>query len=74
MDAIHTIPPPAIERGDWTNDRRDWNITEEEFDAIVLRIQAEQPERFLSRKELDEKIMRLQEERTVGRRAEMVGA
>jgi len=85
MTTVQTTTAPGIEETDekdddfvevvdWTKNRHKLNITGAEFDAEILRLQALHPERGLSREELDAKIMRLQEARTVERHAEAVGA
>ena len=86
MVTAHATPQPVIgddfdnedgdiiEDGDWTKDRRKLKITGAEFDAEAMRLYAEHPEEYLSPEELRDKIMRMQEPQTAGRRAEMVGA
>jgi hypothetical protein len=63
-------------RGNWTEERKEVlkNITGEEIDAEVMRLQAEHPERYLTPEELQKKIMRIQEARMAGRRAVKAGA
>jgi len=84
MSTAQAIPAPVIDDidnedddfikvGDWTKERHELKITAEEFDAESLRLQAEHPEEYLSPEKLQEKIRRIQAERTVGYHAEMVG-
>ena len=67
----------TAKRGNWIEEWREAlkNTTLDEIEAIADRLEAEHPERRgLTPEELDEKYGRTEEPRTVGRRAEMVGA
>jgi hypothetical protein len=61
-------------RGNWTEERRELNITAEEFDAQAMRICAEHPERYSTPEELRAKLARIEEAQPARRRAEMAGA
>jgi len=62
-------------RGDYTAERKDLlkNVTGAEVAANVMRMQAEHPERFLSRAELED-LKRTHATQTTRRFAEIVGA
>jgi len=62
-------------RGDYTAERKELlkNVTGAEIDAEVMRLQAEHPERFLSRTELED-LKRAHTTQTTKHFAEMVGA
>jgi hypothetical protein len=66
----------TISRGDWTEERDEVlkDITWEEIEAEADRLEAEEPDRYSTPEELDEKIRRIEEAQTVKRRVEMVGA
>jgi hypothetical protein len=66
----------TISRGDWTEERDEVlkDITWEEIEAEADRLEAEEPDRYSTPEELDEKIRRIEEAQTAGRRVELVGA
>jgi len=66
----------TISRGDWTEERDEVlkDITWEEIEAEADRLEAEEPDRFSTPEELDEKIRLIEEAQTATRRAELVGA
>jgi hypothetical protein len=65
-----------VKRGNWTEERDEVlkNLTWEEIEAEADRLEAEEPDRYSTPEELDEKIKRIEEAQTVKRRVEMVGA
>jgi len=86
---METAPEPVIDetdggffeaadnfkkRGNWTEERRELNITAEEFDAQAMRICAEHPERYSTPEELRAKLARIEEAQPAKRRSELVGA
>jgi len=66
----------TAKRGNWIEEWREArkNTTLDEIEAIADRLEAENPGRYLTPEELDEKYGRTEEPQTIGRRAEMVGA
>jgi hypothetical protein len=66
----------TISRGDWTEERDEVlkDITWEEIEAEADRLEAEEPDRYSTPEELDEKIRRIEEAQTATRRAELVSA
>ena len=68
----------TAKNGNWI---KEWhealkNTTMDEIEAIADKLEAENPGRYLTPEELDEKIKRIEEEeeRKAARRAELVGA
>jgi len=66
----------TAKRGNWVEEWREAlkNTTMDEIEAIADRLEAENPGRYLTPEELNEKYGRIEEPQTATRRAELVGA
>jgi L-ribulose-5-phosphate 3-epimerase UlaE len=82
MTAAHAATEPGIDlvddvfdeadkfecRGDWTEERKEIlkNVTGEEIDAEIMRLQAAHPERYLTPEQIMAMAERVEEPETVG--------
>jgi len=66
----------TAKRGNWVEEWREAlkNTTMDEIEAIADRLEAENPGRYLTPEELNEKYGRIEGPQTATRRAELVGA